>query len=477
VQSFDPRALAGTVVDRYLLEALIGEGGFGVVFRARHTVTSALVAVKVIRPGEADAGPRFLREAKASATIGSRHVVPATDAGVTRDGLFFLVMELLDGESLSQVLRRMGRLSQRRAVAITLQVLDAIGAAHARGIVHRDLKPANVFITRDELGGELVRVLDFGVMKVRDRSFATREGVMLGTPAYFAPELFAGVEADPRTDLYAVSLMLYEMLAGVRPFAHPDVLSLARRIVDEPPPPIASKVEVDRDLAALIERGLAKDPAARWQTAADLSEALSRLARTSTSVRPPPPALEPPPVTRAPVGVRAGWIAAGAMALFVALLACAGTALVVGWLSAGGTDAPPTSANRVDDELRIDGCGAPEDVPATFSSTGDLLTVSWVRGERQHMALNLSPSLPREAVRAYDLENIDRPPPYAVFMIGNSSYGTLPSATGGRASGNVTFHEWALEAGRFDVEFEEVVLYDAIGRDRACRVNGSLRSD
>jgi serine/threonine-protein kinase len=510
----------GTIADRYQLDALIGQGGYGAVYRARHTVTSAIVAVKVIKPGEADAGPRFLREAKASATIANKHVVPVTDAGVTRDGLFFLVMELLDGESLSQVLRRMGKLPIRRAVEVSLQVLDAIGAAHARGIVHRDLKPANVFLTRDEAGAELVRVLDFGVMKVQDAAsgFKTQEGVLLGTPAYVAPELFAGAKADPRSDLYAVSLMLYEMLSGVRPFVHADVASLARRIMDEPPPPLSSRVpDIDPGLVALIERGLAKEPAARWQTAEALAKALRPFARAPVALDigtnqfvttprkvpsvPPGYASVPPGHASVPPGrpshpekkrsipptairepdpparPKLAWLAAGALTALVAVLACVAIGLGATWVGRTGASGM-VGAPGVVDELVIEECRTSHDMPAIFGTTGESLSIMWLREERHYLSINIVPSLfaaaPRAATGRYDL---GEDPIYVMMTAAGRSYGTMPLGRGQEpASGVLELHEWNLEHGEFHVEFENVVLPSAFNGAGQCRLNGSLRS-
>lgn len=512
----------GTIADRYQLDALIGEGGYGAVYRARHVVTSAIVAVKVIRPGEADAGPRFLREAKASATIANKHIVPVTDAGVTRDGLFFLVMELLDGESLSQVLRRMGKLPIRRAVEVSLQVLDAIGAAHARGIVHRDLKPANVFLTRDETGAELVRVLDFGVMKVQDAAsgFKTQEGVLLGTPAYVAPELFAGAKADPRSDLYAVSLMLYEMLSGVRPFAHRDVVSLARRIMDEPPPPLANRVpDIDPGLVVLIERGLAKEPAARWQTAEALAKALRPFARVQVALdigtnqfvttprkvpSVPPGRIESVPPGRAqsvppgrlsdpdrkrsipPTAIRQPdpparpklvWLTAGALTALVAVLACVAVGLGATWFSRGGSIGAIAASNVVD-ELVIAECETTHDMPAVFGTSGESLNVTWMRGERHYLSLNIVPTFfagaPRRGIGRHDLR---ADPLYLMLSAGGRSYSTMPfGRREERASGVIEFHEWDLERGEFHVSFEDVVLPSVLNGAGHCRLNGSIRS-
>jgi hypothetical protein len=407
----------------------------------------------------------------------------------------------------------MGKLPIKRSVDVSLQVLDAIGAAHARGIVHRDLKPANVFLTRDESGAELVRVLDFGVMKVQDAAsgFKTQEGVLLGTPAYVAPELFGGAKADPRSDLYAVSLMLYEMLSGVRPFVHADVASLARRIMDEPPPPLTNRVpDIDPALVLVIDRGLAKEPAARWQTAEALAKALRPFSRAQVALdigtnafvstpsrvpSVPPGRMESvPPKTRSvPPGrlsersiprtassrlkaqprSRLAWLTAGALTAVVAALACVAVVLVTTSFTRGsglGGFRPP----GVVDELEIEECVTTHDMPATFGTSGDTLSVVWVRGSRHYMSLNVAPYYEVERGARRDLQE---EPVHVLLATGTWTYGTMP---GGReqmrGAGVVHFHEWSLETGEFQVEFEDVVLPSALGRSKQCRINGSIRS-
>ncbi len=211
------------VDDKYTILRLIGDGGMGTVYEARHDRLGTRVALKFLhediaeRPGLTE---RFLQEAKLAATIVSPHVVRVTDMDVMPGGPPYLVMDFVTGESLDQVLERETKLSAERAVAYTLQIASGLEAAHALGAVHRDLKPGNVLVTQTADGPRLL-LIDFGIAKVRDGSGGrgiTRTGVVLGTPEYMPPEqLFAAADVDARADVYALGVMLFEMLSGHRP--------------------------------------------------------------------------------------------------------------------------------------------------------------------------------------------------------------------------------------------------------------------
>jgi serine/threonine-protein kinase len=280
------------VLDRYQIERLIGEGGFGAVYQARHTVTGRRVALKVLMPDDAGADvktlDRFVQEARAAAAIGSPHIVDVLDAGATEDGKHFLVMEFLDGTDLEHLLEKEGPIAPERAVDLAVQVLEALGAAHAKDIVHRDLKPGNIFITKRN-GREFVKLLDFGISKmiVPERiENLTKAGIVLGTPHYMAPEqLMASHEVDGRADVWAMATVLYEMVADRRPFEAATVQELFLRVHTEPPTPLAAIAKsVPLPLAQVIERGLARDRDARWGSAAIMADALKRVMRGDLSV-------------------------------------------------------------------------------------------------------------------------------------------------------------------------------------------------
>ena len=277
---------AGDRIDRYVIERELGSGGFGTVYRARHTFTDRAVALKLLRQ-DRDNTPqtldRFLQEARASAAIGSPHIVQVLDAGMADDGRAFLAMELLEGEDLATRIARRGKMSPEDAVRIVRQILAGLGAAHARGIVHRDLKPANIFLASSS-EGERAKILDFGISKMRlpgRMDGLTRTGMVLGTPTYMSPEQFRGArDVDGRADLYSLSVILYEMLSGKLPFDAESYESLLLKVMTEPPVPLARVApDVPAPMSDAIDRGLARDPDARWPSAAELSRALDAALR------------------------------------------------------------------------------------------------------------------------------------------------------------------------------------------------------
>src|SRR5690606_21048050 len=215
----------GTLIGgKYRVVRLVGDGGMGSVYEARHEQLGIPVALKFLRPDIAERpglAARFLQEARVSATLQSPHVVRVSDVDTTADGSPYLVMELLAGESLQSLLDHRRKLSKDEAVDFALQILAGLEAAHARGVVHRDLKPDNVFVTPSP-GGPLIKIFDFGIAKVREsKEFSrglTHAGILMGTPEYMAPEqLYSAAGVDHRADLYSLGVMLFEMLSGRLP--------------------------------------------------------------------------------------------------------------------------------------------------------------------------------------------------------------------------------------------------------------------
>jgi eukaryotic-like serine/threonine-protein kinase len=293
----------GTQVDRYYVEKLLGGGGMGAVYFARHVHLEQPVALKLVKANLAasrDMVERFVREAKAAAAIGNPHIIRVSDFGITSDGRAFLAMELLDGRDLDHVLASDKTLAPARAARIALQVLDGLGAAHAAGIVHRDLKPANIFL----LAGDEVKLVDFGVSKVLARpgvSSLTQTGMVMGTPMYMAPEQFKGArEVDGRADLYAVGVTLYQMLSGAFPYDAQTYESLILQIYTEPPKPLSQVApSVPGPLAQVVERAMARDADRRYANAREFADALrAAMAAIGESLPPaPPPAAAQGPVT------------------------------------------------------------------------------------------------------------------------------------------------------------------------------------
>ncbi len=297
-------ALVGTILaDRYRIESLLGAGGMGAVYKAVHVNMRKTVALKVLHPEMAaipEALARFEREGIAAAKLEHPNIASALDFGKLPDGSFYLVMEFIPGTLLRDALEA-GAMSPERVVRLGGQIAAALEAAHAAGIVHRDLKPENVML-RGSGEQETVKVLDLGIAKVtvddpRPGSALTKVGAVLGTPQYMAPEQGIGAKVDHRADLYALGVMLYEMVAGVVPFPDTDgPHAVIARHITEPPP--ALPPTVPQPLATLVLGLLAKSAAERPQSAAEVSERLRAVfaERPATAVgAEPQPAREDPP--------------------------------------------------------------------------------------------------------------------------------------------------------------------------------------
>ncbi|MEP7049324.1 MAG: serine/threonine-protein kinase [Pseudomonadota bacterium] len=276
--------LAGAVIaDRYKLVRPLGRGGMGVVWVAHSLVLGVDVALKLIHSdlGGPNGGTRMAREAHAAARLGHPAMVRVFDFGWTSRADPFLVMELVQGESLGSMLRRELRLPAIQAVQLLLPLADGLRSAHDKGIVHRDVKPDNILIARDELGRQQPKLLDFGIAKV-DQTLAnedrklTQEGVALGSPEYMSPEQALGREdIDHRSDVWALCVVLYETITGKVPWDRPNYNALMQCIIHEAAVPTTEFAAGDADLWRVIERGLAKNPDNRWASMTELGEALA----------------------------------------------------------------------------------------------------------------------------------------------------------------------------------------------------------
>jgi len=280
-----------TELGSYELIELIGRGGMGEVWKARHRLLVRKAAIKLIRPetlgggsqGDVDAARlRFEREAKATATLHSPHTVAIHDYGVTDDGAFYYVMELLEGLDLEALVEKYGPLPPNRVIWILRQACDSLAEAHAAGLTHRDVKPRNIFLCRLGLNFDCVKVLDFGLVKIRgaDQVRLTREGVTTGTPAYMAPEMAMGhFEIDGRADIYALGCVAYWLLTGKLVFNSTTPLGMAlEHIKTMPTPPSQhSEIEIPAELDQIVLRCLEKKPSDRPQSVRELSRALARV--------------------------------------------------------------------------------------------------------------------------------------------------------------------------------------------------------
>jgi eukaryotic-like serine/threonine-protein kinase len=277
-------ALVGTLLaERYRVEQLLGEGGMGQVYRAQHVHMKKTVAIKVLHREltmQPEIVARFEREAVAAARIEHAHVAAATDFGQLPDGSFYLVLEFIEGRSLTALLAEHGRLPAPRALAIARQVSDALDAAHEAGIVHRDLKPDNVMLLSRDDDSDFVKVLDFGIAKLQSDDSSgqpalTKVGTVFGTPEYMAPEQAQGAGADARSDLYTLGMMLYEMLSGATAFRDDQLVVVLTRQMTADPPPLPA--DVDPATAQLVMTLLEKKPDQRVQTAAELRDRIDAL--------------------------------------------------------------------------------------------------------------------------------------------------------------------------------------------------------
>jgi eukaryotic-like serine/threonine-protein kinase len=268
------------LADRYVLESLIATGGMGAVWRGRDEILGRAVAIKVLHDQLArdpDLLERFRTEAVAAARLSHPGVIRVFDTGL--DGATcYIVMELVEGPTLSESLAQRGPLDPSEAVRIARHILDALSHAHAAGVVHRDVKPTNVLT-----GDHAVKVTDFGIAKAAfARGDLTATGKLLGTAKYLAPEQAAGSPVDGRADLYALGVVIYEMLTGRVPFeAETDLATAMLRLTEVPTPPRALRAGIPRDLERVVMRALSRDPEERFQSAEEMSSALER-------VTPPP---------------------------------------------------------------------------------------------------------------------------------------------------------------------------------------------
>jgi serine/threonine-protein kinase len=269
---------------KYRVEAVLGMGGMGVVVSARHEQLDQRVAIKFVRPealGNSDAVERFLREARAAVKLRSEHAARVLDVGTLETGAPYMVMELLEGSDLAQTLEEQGRLPLEQAADFMVQACEAVAEAHAAGIVHRDLKPQNLFLARTVGDAVKVKVLDFGVSKSESAMSSavgglTRTRTMLGSPLYMSPEqMRSSRDADARSDVWALGVVLFELLTTARPFEAESLPELCLMVVSDPPRSLRDlRPDAPPELADVVERCLRKDPAERYANAADLAEAL-----------------------------------------------------------------------------------------------------------------------------------------------------------------------------------------------------------
>lgn len=337
VDTEQPHLDGRRLTDRYVLEEELASGGMGTLWLARDEVLGRSVAIKVLYDHLAkdrELLERFRMEAVAAARLSHPAVVRVFDTG-TSDGVVFIVMEFVEGRSVADLLRERGTLPAGEASQIARGVLKALAHAHREGVIHRDVKPGNILVSR----GDHVKLADFGIAKA---AFAeedlTTTGNLLGTSRYLSPEQVSGDDVGPRSDLYAVGIVLFEMLTGRPPFqAESHIATATMRLTADPPPPRSLRPGIPRRLDAVVTKALARDPADRFQTAEEMSEAVEHAAPGAA------PRLEEAPYREAP-GRRSlirSWVAVPLILALAAALAVGGFLLLEGFGEDQGTSVAP----------------------------------------------------------------------------------------------------------------------------------------
>jgi tRNA A-37 threonylcarbamoyl transferase component Bud32 len=281
----------GQILDgKYRIVRVLGVGGMGAVYEGENTRIHRRVAIKVLHAEvakKAEIVQRFEREAQAAGRIGSEHIVEVLDLGNLPSGERYMVMEFLDGVSLTDRIKQQGHLPPEILGPLLAQLLAGLGAAHEAGIVHRDLKPDNVFLVR-RASGDFVKLLDFGVSKfsaLGDDFSMTKTGAVMGTPYYMSPEQARGQPIDPRSDLYSVGVVAYQALTGRVPFQAETFNELLFKIALETPPALETVVPgMDPGFAGIVRRAMEREPAARFQSAAEFFQAVSSWLASRTGV-------------------------------------------------------------------------------------------------------------------------------------------------------------------------------------------------
>jgi eukaryotic-like serine/threonine-protein kinase len=368
----------GEILDgKYRVERVLGVGGMGVVVAATHVQLHTRVALKFLLPaalGNPQIVERFAREARAAVQIHSEHVARVTDVGTLPTGSPYMVMEYLEGGDLSDALTKGGRMPIAQAVSYVLQACEAIAEAHSLGIVHRDLKPANLFLARRPGRDSIVKVLDFGISKTNESgpSGLTQTSAMMGSPYYMAPEqMMSSKDVDARADIWALGVILYELLAGEPPFSADSMAEIVFQVTQRDAPPLQSKrPEIPPELGQAVACSLARDRALRFPNVAKLAAAIAPFGppRSEISVErivrvlgasAPPPADARPTMQTTMQATSSTWASSqertGARPKtrrVVAVVAVAGALIGVGvvWLAVHGhssavrDDRPPATA-------------------------------------------------------------------------------------------------------------------------------------
>ncbi len=287
--------LLGMMLGEYLVEERIGQGGMGVVYRARQPLIGKQVAVKLLRGSmstDPQAVQRLITEAQAVNAIGHRGIIDIFSFGQVHDGRRYIVMEYLVGTPLNDYLKRTGKLTPYQTLLLLDDVVSALAAAHGAGIIHRDLKPSNLFLVQQPDGTKFVKVLDFGLSRPARQRDDQQKQLLLGTPMYMAPELIKGGEVGAWTDLYAIGLIAWQMLAGQRPFEGGSAIAVMKRQVEQPPPPLLPlsgpiPAPLEQWVMSLLEKDWKKRPRSTTEARQAVKRMLHALSTEKTSIELP----------------------------------------------------------------------------------------------------------------------------------------------------------------------------------------------
>jgi serine/threonine protein kinase len=312
----EERPIGTVLAGKYRIEGFLKRGGMGAVYRATHVMLQKQVAIKLIKPElvtSQDTVERFHREARAASQLDHPNIVTVHDLGQAEDGTLYIAMELVPGRSLKELVKKEGPLRPERAVWLAKGICSALALAHRNHIIHRDLKPQNIMVFQDSDGQEQPKLLDFGIAKTFESQgpALTSTGLVLGTPHYMAPEQAKGVPVDARSDLYALGIILYEMLVGKVPFDDKSIPAILVKHLNEQPRPLSQlRPGLAPALEAIVLRCLEKEPGSRYQSAQELSETLAAAETELASAR-TAPGLPPIPSTPTKVSTPAASTMAG----------------------------------------------------------------------------------------------------------------------------------------------------------------------
>lgn len=347
--------LIGQQVQDYIIEEEVGRGGMARVYRARHRVLDRVSALKILLPelaGDENFVERFLREARAAARLEHPNIVPIYETGQTADGQYFLAMKYVEGATLRQIANTQqgpDPLDLQAVVAYIIQIASALDYAHGSGIIHRDIKPGNILV--DESGGALLA--DFGIAQAAEDINVTNQDMLVGTPAYMSPEQAQGFSATAQSDVYALGVVVYELLTGTTPFPHRTPHAVLLGHISEPPLPVHDRnPQLSPEMSAVVGKALAKAPDDRYSTAGEFAEALSRTLGEHSSIRLPegvvPVDGDPETVIEQPLGRRLSpstllsergrWFVAGVLVMAVIFV-------IVGLVTTSGGFGSDPSAN------------------------------------------------------------------------------------------------------------------------------------